>query len=37
MDLKNTLNTYLGKSVRYSEQDNGDGTKEGCTIDIITE
>jgi hypothetical protein len=33
MDLTNTLNTYLGKKVRYSEQDNGDGTKEVCDLD----
>ncbi len=33
MDLTNTLNAYLGKRVRYSEQDNGDGTKEVCDLD----
>lgn len=33
MDLKSTLNNYLGRNVRYSEQDNGDGTKEVCDLD----
>lgn len=33
MDLKNKLNTYLGKQVRFTEQDNGDGTKEVCDLD----
>lgn len=33
MNLTNTLNSYLGKNVRYSEQDNGDGTKEVCDLD----
>ena len=33
MDLTNILNNYLGKKVRYSEQDNGDGTKEVCDLD----
>jgi hypothetical protein len=33
MNLSNTLNTYLGKKVKYSEQDNGDGTKEVCDLD----
>ena len=33
MDLKSTLNNYLGKSVRYSEEDNGDGTKQVCDLD----
>lgn len=33
MDIKNILNNYLGKSVRYSEQDNGDGTKNICDLD----
>ena len=28
MDLKSALNNYLGKSVRYSEEDNGDGSKQ---------
>jgi hypothetical protein len=33
MDLSNTLNTYLGKKVKYSEEDNGDGTKQVCDLD----
>jgi hypothetical protein len=33
MDLKSKLNNYLGKSVRYSEEDNGDGTKQVCDLD----
>jgi hypothetical protein len=33
MDLKSTLNNYLGKSVRYSEEDNGDGTRQVCDLD----
>ena len=33
MDLKSKLDSYLGKSVRYSEQDNGDGTREVCDLD----
>jgi len=33
MNLNNTLNAYLGKKVRYSEQDNGDGTREVCDLD----
>jgi len=33
MDLKSRLNAYLGKSVRFSEEDNGDGTKEVCDLD----
>jgi hypothetical protein len=33
MDLKSTLNNYLGKSVRYSEEDNGDGSKQVCDLD----
>ena len=33
MNLKSTLNNYLGKSVKYSEQDNGDGTKQVCDLD----
>jgi hypothetical protein len=33
MDLKSKLNTYLGKSVRFSEEDNGDGTKQVCDLD----
>ena len=33
MDLRSALNNYLGKSVRYSEEDNGDGTKQVCDLD----
>jgi hypothetical protein len=33
MNLKSTLDNYLGKSVRYSEEDNGDGTKQVCDLD----
>lgn len=33
MDLKSKLDAYLGKQTRYSEQDNGDGTKEVCDLD----
>lgn len=33
MNLKNVLENYLGKSVRYSEKDNGDGTKQVCDLD----
>lgn len=33
MSLKAKLDAYLGKSVRFSEQDNGDGTKEVCDLD----
>lgn len=33
MNLKQKLDNYLGKSVKFSEQDNGDGTKEVCDLD----
>ena len=33
MNLKSTLDNYLGKSVRFAEEDNGDGTKEVCDLD----
>ena len=33
MDLNSKLNIYLGKQVRYSEQENSDGTKEVCDLD----
>lgn len=33
MDIKQTLNNYLGKQVKFSQQDNGDGTKEVCDLD----
>ena len=35
MSLKSTLDNYLGKSVRYSEEDNGDGTKQVCDLDTV--
>lgn len=33
MSLKTILDNYLGKSTRFSESDNGDGTKEVCDLD----
>ena len=33
MDIKTALNNYLGKSSRYSELDNGDGSKQVCDLD----
>jgi hypothetical protein len=33
MKLDNILNNYLGKKVRFSESDNGDGSKEVCDLD----
>lgn len=33
MNIKEKLDAYLGKSVRFSEQANGDGTKEVCDLD----
>jgi hypothetical protein len=33
MNIKSALDNYLGKSVRFSEQDNGNGTKEVCDLD----
>jgi hypothetical protein len=33
MNIKSALDNYLGKSVRYSEEDNGDGTKQVCDLD----
>ena len=33
MNLKSALDNYLGKSVRYSEEDNGDGSKQVCDLD----
>ena len=33
MNVKTALDNYLGKSVRYSEEDNGDGTKQVCDLD----
>lgn len=33
MDIRTALNNYLGKSVRFSQEDNGDGTKQVCDLD----
>jgi hypothetical protein len=33
MSINNILNNYLGKKVRFSESDNGDGSKEVCDLD----
>jgi hypothetical protein len=33
MNLNNVLNNYLGKQVRFSEEDLGNGTKEVCDLD----
>jgi hypothetical protein len=33
MNLKSTLDNYLGKSVKFSEQDNNDGTKQVCDLE----
>jgi len=33
MDLTSKLNSYLGKQGKYSEQNNGDGTKEVCDLE----
>jgi hypothetical protein len=33
MNLNNVLNNYLGKQVRFSEEDMGNGTKEVCDLD----
>ena len=33
MNIKEALDNYLGKSTRYSEMDNGDGTKQVCDLD----
>ena len=33
MDIKTTLDNYLGKSTRFSQEDNGDGTKQVCDLD----
>lgn len=33
MSLNNILNNYLGKQVRFKEEDKGDGTKEVCDLD----
>ena len=33
MDIKSALDNYLGKSTRFSQEDNGDGTKQVCDLD----
>ena len=33
MNLKEKLDNYLGKSVKYSEEDLGDGTRQVCDLD----
>lgn len=33
MDVKLILDSYLGKSTRYSEKDLGDGSKQVCDLD----
>ena len=33
MDIKSKLDAYLGKSTRFSETDNGDGTRQVCDLD----
>ena len=33
MNLKSKLDAYLGKSVRFTEEDNGDGSKQVCDLD----
>lgn len=33
MDLKSKLDSYLGKSVKYSEEDMGDGTRQVCDLE----
>ena len=33
MSLSNILNSYLGKQVKFSESDMGDGNKEVCDLD----
>lgn len=33
MNIKAALDNYLGKSTRFSESDNGDGTKQVCDLD----
>lgn len=33
MNIKTALDNYLGKSVRFSQEDNGDGTKQVCDLD----
>lgn len=33
MSLKENLDKYLGKSVRYSEEDLGNGSRQVCDLD----
>ena len=33
MDIKSALDNYLGKSTRFSQEDNGDGTKQVCDLE----
>ena len=33
MNIKSALDNYLGKSTRFSQEDNGDGTKQVCDLD----
>jgi hypothetical protein len=33
MRLNMLLDNYLGKSVKFTEKDNGDGTKQVCDLD----
>ena len=33
MNIKNTLDNYLGKQGRYTEKETGNGTKEVCDLD----
>lgn len=33
MSLDTILNNYLGKKVKYTEQDLGDGTKQVCDLE----
>jgi hypothetical protein len=33
MGLNEILNSYLGKNVRYSEKDMGNGSKQVCDLD----
>jgi hypothetical protein len=33
MNIKSALDNYLGKSTRFSQEDNGDGTQQVCDLD----
>jgi hypothetical protein len=33
MDIKTNLDAYLGNNPKFTEKDNGDGTKEICNLD----